>query len=68
LVGGQTDVAKRLADLGAEGVGSTPAEEVPILKRQMDQIRAVIRDMKLKKIMKIGIAGTGKMGTAIATR
>jgi tripartite-type tricarboxylate transporter receptor subunit TctC len=42
------DVAKRLADLGAESVGSTPAEQDAILKRQMDQFRAVIRDMKLE--------------------
>lgn len=42
------DVVKRLADLGAEGVGSTPAEQDAILKRQMDQFRAVIRDMKLE--------------------
>ena len=42
------EVAKRLADLGAEAVGSTPAEQDAILKRQMDQFRAVIRDMKLE--------------------
>lgn len=41
------DVAKRLSDLGAESVGSTPAEQDAILKRQMDQFRSVIRDMKL---------------------
>ncbi len=42
------DVAKRLADLGAEGVGSTPAEQEAILKRQMDQFRGVIREMKIE--------------------
>lgn len=42
------DVVKRLADLGAEGVGSTPAEQDAILRRQMDQFRPVIRDMKLE--------------------
>jgi tripartite-type tricarboxylate transporter receptor subunit TctC len=30
------DVAKRLADLGAEPVGSSPAEQDAMLKRQMD--------------------------------
>jgi tripartite-type tricarboxylate transporter receptor subunit TctC len=42
------DVAKRLAELGAEPVGSTPAEQDAILRRQMDQFRPVIRDMKLE--------------------
>ena len=42
------DVAKRLSDLGADPVGSTPAEQDAILKRQMDQFRAVIKDMKLE--------------------
>ncbi len=41
------DVMKRLADLGAEPVGSTPAEQDAMLRRQMDQFRSVIRDMKL---------------------
>jgi tripartite-type tricarboxylate transporter receptor subunit TctC len=41
------DVAKRWADLAAEPVGSTPAEQDAMLRRQMDQFRAVIRDMKL---------------------
>ena len=41
------EVAKRLADLGAEPVGSTGAEQEAILRRQMDQFRPVIRDMKL---------------------
>jgi tripartite-type tricarboxylate transporter receptor subunit TctC len=42
------DVSKRLLELGAEPVGSTPAEQEAILKRQMDQFRPVIRDMKLE--------------------
>jgi tripartite-type tricarboxylate transporter receptor subunit TctC len=42
------DVAKRLVELGAEPVGSTPAEQEAILRRQMDQFRPVIRDMKLE--------------------
>lgn len=41
------EVAKRLADMGAEGVGSTPAEQDAIFKRQMDQFRPVIREMKI---------------------
>ena len=43
------DVAKRLADLGADPVGSSPAEQDAMLRRQMDQFRAVIRDMKLEQ-------------------
>ncbi len=42
------DVAKRLADLGAEPVGSSPAEQDAMLRRQMEQFRPVIRDMKLE--------------------
>jgi tripartite-type tricarboxylate transporter receptor subunit TctC len=42
------DVVKRLNDLGAEAVGSTPAEQEAILRRQMDQFRPIIRDMKLE--------------------
>jgi tripartite-type tricarboxylate transporter receptor subunit TctC len=42
------EVAKRLAELGAEGVGSTPAEQDAMLRRQMDQFRPVIREMKLE--------------------
>ena len=41
------DVLKRLSDLGAEPVGSSPAEQDAILRRQMDQFRPVIREMKL---------------------
>ena len=42
------DVMKRLSDLGAEAVGSTPAEQDAMLKKQMEQFRAIIRDMKLE--------------------
>jgi tripartite-type tricarboxylate transporter receptor subunit TctC len=42
------DLAKRLADLGADPVGSSPAEQDAMLRRQMDQFRAVIREMKLE--------------------
>jgi tripartite-type tricarboxylate transporter receptor subunit TctC len=42
------DVIKRLNDLGAEGVGSTPAEQDAMLRRQMDQFRVIIREMRLE--------------------
>ncbi len=42
------ETAKRLKELGAEPIGSTPAEQDAILKRQMDQFRPIIRDMKLE--------------------
>jgi len=42
------EVMKRLVDLGAEAVGSSPAEQNAMLKNQMDQFRAVIKDMRLE--------------------
>lgn len=42
------EVARRLVELGAEPVGSTPQEQEAILRRQMDQFRPVIREMKLE--------------------
>lgn len=42
------DVVKRFADMGAESVGSTSAEQDAMLRRQMDQFRPVIADMKLQ--------------------
>jgi len=42
------EVAKKLSELGAEGVGSPAAEQDAILRRQMDQFRPVIREMKLE--------------------
>lgn len=42
------DVVKRLTELGAEPVGSSPEEQDAMLRRQMDQFRAVIRDMRLE--------------------
>jgi tripartite-type tricarboxylate transporter receptor subunit TctC len=42
------EVVKRLNDLGAEAVGSTPAAQDAILRKQMDQFRGIIRDMKLE--------------------
>jgi tripartite-type tricarboxylate transporter receptor subunit TctC len=41
------EVAKRLAEMGAEPVGSNGAAQEEILKRQMDQFRPIIKDMKL---------------------
>ena len=41
------DVVKRLADIAAEPVGSSPAEQEAILRRQMEQFRPVIREMRL---------------------
>jgi tripartite-type tricarboxylate transporter receptor subunit TctC len=40
------DVVKRLTELGAEGVGSTPAAQDAMLRNQLDQFRAIIREMK----------------------
>jgi tripartite-type tricarboxylate transporter receptor subunit TctC len=42
------EVAKRLRDIAAEPVGSTPAEQDAILKRQMDQFRPIIKEMKIE--------------------
>ncbi len=42
------DVVKRLNEMGAEGVGSTPAAQDAILRKQMDQFRGIIREMKLE--------------------
>jgi tripartite-type tricarboxylate transporter receptor subunit TctC len=41
------DVIRRLTDLAAEPVGSSGPEQDAMLKRQMDQFRPVIRDMKI---------------------
>ncbi len=42
------ETSKRLRDLGAEPVGSSPGEQEAILKRQMEQFRPIIREMKLE--------------------
>jgi tripartite-type tricarboxylate transporter receptor subunit TctC len=42
------EVAKRLRDMAAEPVGSSPAEQESILRRQMDQFRPVIREIKIE--------------------
>jgi tripartite-type tricarboxylate transporter receptor subunit TctC len=41
------EVAKRLRDMAAEPVGSSAAEQEAILKRQMDQFRPIIREIKI---------------------
>lgn len=41
------DVVRRLNEMGAEAVGSTPAEQDAIFRRQMDQFRPVIQEMKV---------------------
>ncbi len=41
------EVAKRLRDMAAEPVGSSPAEQDAIFKRQMDQFRPVIRQIRI---------------------
>jgi len=42
------EVARRLAELGAEAVGSTGAAQDEIFKRQMNQFRPIIREMKIE--------------------
>ena len=42
------EVMKRLVELGAEPVGSSPADQNAMLKNQMDQFRSVIKEMRLE--------------------
>jgi tripartite-type tricarboxylate transporter receptor subunit TctC len=42
------ETAKRLTEIGAEPVGSTPAEQDAILRRQVQQFRPVIKEMKIE--------------------
>lgn len=42
------ETAKRLMEIGAEPVGSTPTEQDAILKRQVQQFRPVIKEMKIE--------------------
>ena len=42
------ETTKRLAELGAEPVGSSPAEQEAILRRQIAQFRPIIQTMKLE--------------------
>jgi len=44
----QPETAKRLRDIGAEPIGSSPAEQDAILKRQVEQFRPVIKDMRIE--------------------
>jgi tripartite-type tricarboxylate transporter receptor subunit TctC len=41
------DLAKRLSDLAAEPIGSSPREQEGMLQKQMEQFRPVIKEMKL---------------------
>jgi tripartite-type tricarboxylate transporter receptor subunit TctC len=41
------DIAKRWTDLAADPIGSSPQEQDAMLRKQMDQFRPVIREMKL---------------------
>jgi tripartite-type tricarboxylate transporter receptor subunit TctC len=42
------EVAKRLRELAAEPVGSSGAEQDAIFKRQMDQFRPIIKEMRIE--------------------
>jgi tripartite-type tricarboxylate transporter receptor subunit TctC len=42
------ETAKRLTDIGAQPAGSSPAEQDAILKRQVEQFRPIIRQMKIE--------------------
>jgi tripartite-type tricarboxylate transporter receptor subunit TctC len=41
------DVQKRLADLGAESVGSTPVELAQVVREQVAQVRPIMAELKL---------------------
>ena len=42
------ETAKRLQEIGAEPVGSSPAEQDAILKRQVEQFRPIIKEMRIE--------------------
>jgi tripartite-type tricarboxylate transporter receptor subunit TctC len=42
------ETAKRLKEMGAQPIGSTPAEQDAIFRRQMEQFRPIIREMKIE--------------------
>jgi tripartite-type tricarboxylate transporter receptor subunit TctC len=42
------ETAKRLRDIGAEPVGSSAAEQDAILKRQVEQFRPIIKEMRIE--------------------
>ena len=41
------DVAKRFGDIAAQPVGSSPADQDALLRKQVEQFRPIIKDMKL---------------------
>ena len=42
------ETSKRFTDIGAQPVGSSPAEQDAILKRQVEQFKPIIREMKIE--------------------
>jgi tripartite-type tricarboxylate transporter receptor subunit TctC len=42
------EIVKRFGELAAEPVGSSPAEQDAILRRQLEQFRPIIKEMKLE--------------------
>ena len=42
------EVAKRMREMGAEPVGSSGAEQEAIFRRQMDQFRPIIKEMRIE--------------------
>src|SRR5262249_13839821 len=42
------ETAKRLQEIGARPVGSPPAEQDAILKRQVEQFKPIIKEMKIE--------------------
>jgi tripartite-type tricarboxylate transporter receptor subunit TctC len=42
------DTANRLREIGAEPVGSSAAEQDAILKRQVEQFKPIIKEMKIE--------------------
>ena len=42
------ETAKRLRDIGAEPVGSSPGEQDAILKHQVEQFRPIIKEMRIE--------------------
>jgi len=42
------DVAKRMREMAAEPIGSSGAEQETIFKRQMDQFRPIIKEMRIE--------------------
>ncbi len=42
------ETAKRLSDIGAQPAGSTPSEQDAILKRQVEQFRPIIKEMRIE--------------------